>query len=357
MRRAYIVAERSIASACEALARFERRPRHNPSRQSISVSTEPKVTGSNPVGRAEKRPANRAFYLCSWTERTDFVSVFCLPGGIAGPSVVPRCWRLPLGRQDPFYWTPLIRGLTYLVAAIVDGPRGWYWATALGLTEWGLAAFPPKHSTPHMSRPQRPCSSSCSRRGASAPTHASSSARCPTTPSSAPEHRNPPQPTRHSGDATTVLAAQVNGIGPSRCLHRSGAAAGHRHGWGVSRWGRAGRSGGRRAAPSWVPYQRSRVRRVSGCGRSHACAHTTRVRNARRRDALGVDGVLNVAGGAYQMVRGTALAGAGLSADGPLTVPRSSRWAGTRRPQTRTARRARGGAGARRPAGRGLRVP
>ena len=105
-------------------------------------------------------------------------------------------------------------------------------------------------------------------------------------------------------------------------------------------WGRAGRSGGRRAAPSWVPCQRSRVRRVSGCGRSHACAHTTRVRNARRRDALGVVGVLNVAGGAYQMVRGTALAGAGLSADGPLTVPRSSRWAGTRRPQTRTARRA-----------------
>ena len=38
----------------------------------------------------------------------------------------------------PFYWTPLILGLTYLVAAIVDGPRGGYWATALGLTGWGL---------------------------------------------------------------------------------------------------------------------------------------------------------------------------------------------------------------------------
>ncbi|MDQ3647113.1 MAG: hypothetical protein M3433_00740 [Actinomycetota bacterium] len=38
-----------------------------------------------------------------------------------------------------FYWTPLILGLTYLVAAIVDGPRGGYWATALGLTGWGLA--------------------------------------------------------------------------------------------------------------------------------------------------------------------------------------------------------------------------
>lgn len=39
----------------------------------------------------------------------------------------------------PFYWTPLILGLTYLVAAIVDGPRGGYWGTALGLTGWGLA--------------------------------------------------------------------------------------------------------------------------------------------------------------------------------------------------------------------------
>lgn len=38
-----------------------------------------------------------------------------------------------------FYWTPLILGLSYLVAAIVDGPRGGYWATALGLTGWGLA--------------------------------------------------------------------------------------------------------------------------------------------------------------------------------------------------------------------------
>lgn len=39
----------------------------------------------------------------------------------------------------PFYWTPLILGVTYLLAASVDGPRGGYWATALGLTGWGLA--------------------------------------------------------------------------------------------------------------------------------------------------------------------------------------------------------------------------
>jgi len=39
----------------------------------------------------------------------------------------------------PFYWTPLILGLTYLVAAMVGGSRGGYWATALGLTGWGLA--------------------------------------------------------------------------------------------------------------------------------------------------------------------------------------------------------------------------
>ena len=40
-----------------------------------------------------------------------------------------------------FYWTPLIIGITYLLAAIVDGPRGGYWATAIGLTGWGLAVL------------------------------------------------------------------------------------------------------------------------------------------------------------------------------------------------------------------------
>ena len=38
-----------------------------------------------------------------------------------------------------FFWTPLILGVTYGLAATVDGPRGGYWATALGLTGWGLA--------------------------------------------------------------------------------------------------------------------------------------------------------------------------------------------------------------------------
>lgn len=38
-----------------------------------------------------------------------------------------------------FYWTPLILGVSYLIAAVVDGPRGGYWATAIGLTGWGLA--------------------------------------------------------------------------------------------------------------------------------------------------------------------------------------------------------------------------
>lgn len=38
-----------------------------------------------------------------------------------------------------FIWTPLIIGVTYLLAAAVDGPRGGFWATALGLTGWGLA--------------------------------------------------------------------------------------------------------------------------------------------------------------------------------------------------------------------------
>lgn len=37
-----------------------------------------------------------------------------------------------------FFWLPLIIGVTYLLAAVVDGPRGGYWATALALTGWGL---------------------------------------------------------------------------------------------------------------------------------------------------------------------------------------------------------------------------
>lgn len=43
------------------------------------------------------------------------------------------------GDRIAFHWTPLILGLTYLVAALVDGPRGGYWATALALSGWGLA--------------------------------------------------------------------------------------------------------------------------------------------------------------------------------------------------------------------------
>lgn len=38
-----------------------------------------------------------------------------------------------------FFWTPLILGVTYAVAATVEGPRGGYWATALGLIGWGVA--------------------------------------------------------------------------------------------------------------------------------------------------------------------------------------------------------------------------
>jgi len=38
-----------------------------------------------------------------------------------------------------FYWTPLVIGLTYLVAAIVGGRNGGHWATACALTGWGAA--------------------------------------------------------------------------------------------------------------------------------------------------------------------------------------------------------------------------
>ncbi|MBA2505516.1 MAG: hypothetical protein H0V29_06165 [Thermoleophilaceae bacterium] len=40
-----------------------------------------------------------------------------------------------------FHWTPLILGVSYLVAAAIDGPRGGYWATAIGLTGWGLVVM------------------------------------------------------------------------------------------------------------------------------------------------------------------------------------------------------------------------
>jgi len=38
-----------------------------------------------------------------------------------------------------FLWTPLFLGVIYAVAATVEGPRGGYWATALGLIGWGVA--------------------------------------------------------------------------------------------------------------------------------------------------------------------------------------------------------------------------
>ncbi len=43
------------------------------------------------------------------------------------------------GDRIAFYWTPLILGVIYLLAATVDGPRGGYWATAIALTGWGLS--------------------------------------------------------------------------------------------------------------------------------------------------------------------------------------------------------------------------
>lgn len=48
--------------------------------------------------------------------------------------------ELLIARGDtPFYWVPLVIGLTYLVAAAVGRRTGGYWATALVLCGWGLA--------------------------------------------------------------------------------------------------------------------------------------------------------------------------------------------------------------------------
>ena len=40
--------------------------------------------------------------------------------------------------QIGFHWTPLIVGAVYLVAALVGGPRGSYWSTAVVLVVFGL---------------------------------------------------------------------------------------------------------------------------------------------------------------------------------------------------------------------------
>lgn len=40
-----------------------------------------------------------------------------------------------------FFWTPLIIGLSYLVAALLGGRHGGHWPTALVLVGWGLAVL------------------------------------------------------------------------------------------------------------------------------------------------------------------------------------------------------------------------
>jgi len=81
----------------------------------------PPDSAASPPLSPTRSPANRV------------VQGLLLSGGAVVLAVTAGADRIP------FYWTPLILGLTYLVAAIVDGPRGGYWATALGLTGWGLA--------------------------------------------------------------------------------------------------------------------------------------------------------------------------------------------------------------------------
>lgn len=46
---------------------------------------------------------------------------------------------LLLDRADiGFHWTPFVLGAIYLVAAVIGGPRGSYWSTAVVLTIFGL---------------------------------------------------------------------------------------------------------------------------------------------------------------------------------------------------------------------------
>lgn len=41
----------------------------------------------------------------------------------------------------PFYWTPLIVGLTYLGAAVIGGRKGTLWAPGIVTTCWGIAVL------------------------------------------------------------------------------------------------------------------------------------------------------------------------------------------------------------------------
>ncbi len=54
------------------------------------------------------------------------------------PAATPRA-SAGHGLRGALPRTPLILGVTYLLAAVIDGPRGGYWATGLGLTGWGVA--------------------------------------------------------------------------------------------------------------------------------------------------------------------------------------------------------------------------
>lgn len=40
-----------------------------------------------------------------------------------------------------FHWTPLLVGLSYLVAAVIGGKPGSYWATACVITAWGAGVL------------------------------------------------------------------------------------------------------------------------------------------------------------------------------------------------------------------------
>ncbi len=55
---------------------------------------------------------------------------------VAGAVVL---WLVVGDDLDRFWLVPLLTGATYLAAAVVGGPRGGYWATAVVLVGWGAA--------------------------------------------------------------------------------------------------------------------------------------------------------------------------------------------------------------------------
>ncbi len=95
----------------------------------LAPRREPEQLAPGPQGMSSTLPAS----VPVRTPGNRVIQGLLLAGGAGTLYVTAGADRIP------FYWTPLILGVTYLLAAVIDGPRGGYWATGVGLSGWGIA--------------------------------------------------------------------------------------------------------------------------------------------------------------------------------------------------------------------------